>query len=132
MSKITAYGQLTAPAADDVLPVVDVSDTSMAATGTTKKVRVGDLLAGTDAAGAAAMALSAAEAYTDARAGGRSFSQPFTVASQVTVTHGLGRYPAVTVIDSAGDLIEGEIGYLSPDSLTVSFSAPFSGVVTCN
>lgn len=44
MSKITAYAALAAPLADDVLPVVDVHDTSMAATGTTKKIAVGNLV----------------------------------------------------------------------------------------
>lgn len=46
MSKISAYTALTSPAASDVLPVVDVSDTSMAASGTTKKITVGNLLPG--------------------------------------------------------------------------------------
>lgn len=45
MSKITAYAALTTVAASDLLPIVDVSDTSMAATGTTKKIAVSDLTA---------------------------------------------------------------------------------------
>ena len=45
MSKITAYTALTSPASNDVLPVVDVNDTSMASTGTTKKITVANLLA---------------------------------------------------------------------------------------
>jgi hypothetical protein len=47
MTKITAYGALATAQADDVLPVVDVHDTSMAATGTTKKITVGALTAQT-------------------------------------------------------------------------------------
>ena len=44
-SKITDLSQLSgAPANTDVLPLVDVSDTSMAASGTTKKITVADLL----------------------------------------------------------------------------------------
>ena len=43
MSKISAYTALTAPAASDVLPVVDISDTSMAASGTTKKMTLAQL-----------------------------------------------------------------------------------------
>jgi hypothetical protein len=46
MSKITAYTALTSPQPDDVTPVVDVSDTSMAATGTTKKTTLAGVLAG--------------------------------------------------------------------------------------
>lgn len=43
MSKISAYAGLTAPSAADVLAGVDVSDTTMAATGTTKKLALSDL-----------------------------------------------------------------------------------------
>lgn len=43
MSKITAYAALTAALSDDVLPIVDVHDTSMASSGTTKKIAVSDL-----------------------------------------------------------------------------------------
>lgn len=39
-SKITALAENTSPAADDVLAGVDVSDTSMAPTGTTKKLKL--------------------------------------------------------------------------------------------
>lgn len=46
MAQITSYTELADPADDDVLPIVDISDTSMAPTGTTKKVTVADLLAG--------------------------------------------------------------------------------------
>lgn len=45
MSKITAYGALTTPQFDDVLPVVDIHDTTMAPTGTTKKITIGNLTA---------------------------------------------------------------------------------------
>ena len=43
VSKITDYGALTAALPDDVIPVVDVHDTSMAASGTTKKITVSGL-----------------------------------------------------------------------------------------
>jgi len=45
LSKITAYGSLSTPQPDDVLPIVDVHDTTMASTGTTKKITAGNLLA---------------------------------------------------------------------------------------
>lgn len=44
MSKITAYSALTGPAGPDVVPIVDTSDTTMAASGTTKKIALSDLL----------------------------------------------------------------------------------------
>lgn len=45
MSKITAYSSLASAQSDDVLPVVDVHDTSMASSGTTKKITAGVLAA---------------------------------------------------------------------------------------
>ena len=60
MSKITAYASLAAWQPADVLPVVDVSDTSMAASGTTRKASVSVLTSGIppsgDTTGAADMA----------------------------------------------------------------------------
>jgi len=43
VSKITGYTALTSAATNDVVPIVDVSDTSMAATGTTKKITLANL-----------------------------------------------------------------------------------------
>jgi hypothetical protein len=44
-----------------------------------------------------------------------------------TITHNLGFMPNVTVIDSAGNIVEGEIAYTNTNSLTVSFQSAFSG-----
>jgi hypothetical protein len=49
-----------------------------------------------------------------------------------TVTHNLGRYPSVTVIDSAGDESSGEVRHLSTNQIVITFSAPFSGIAVCN
>jgi hypothetical protein len=62
----------------------------------------------------------------------KTFTQPFTVADTVSVAHDLSKYPAVTVIDSAGSVVIGDVDYTDLNNLTVSFSAPFSGTVTCN
>jgi hypothetical protein len=43
------------------------------------------------------------------------------------ITHNLNKYPAVTITDSAGDQVEGEVHYDSLNALTVKFSAPFAG-----
>lgn len=72
-------------------------------------------------------------AASDGAGGGdKTFTQSFTAASVVPVTHNLGKYPAVTVMDSAGDEVEGDVDFTSDNTLTVAFSAPFSGMVTCN
>jgi hypothetical protein len=43
------------------------------------------------------------------------------------INHNLHFYPNVTVQDSAGNIVEGEISYTNSDSLTVSFQTAFSG-----
>ncbi len=48
-------------------------------------------------------------------------------ASVWTIVHGLDRYPSVTVIDSAGEEIDGDVRYVDANTITVTFAAPFSG-----
>jgi hypothetical protein len=43
------------------------------------------------------------------------------------INHYLGWQPNVTVQDSGGSVVEGEISYTSVNSLTVTFSGAFSG-----
>lgn len=43
------------------------------------------------------------------------------------IAHNLNFYPNLTVQDSAGNIVEGEINYIDKNSLEVSFSAAFSG-----
>ena len=60
------------------------------------------------------------------------YVQDFLVSSSVLVNHGLLKFPSVTVHHSAGDEVEGQVEHLSINSLQLTFSAPFSGRVTCN
>ena len=62
----------------------------------------------------------------------QSYVQPFTNQSTIVVTHGLGRYPAVTVIDTAGSEWETAVTHDSPNQLTISMSFAFSGRVACS
>ena len=43
------------------------------------------------------------------------------------ITHNLGFYPNIVIQDSGGSIVEGEITYTNSNSLTVTFSAAFSG-----
>ena len=43
------------------------------------------------------------------------------------ITHNLGKFPSVTVVDSSGEEVEGEVKYLNNNSLRVIFSAAFTG-----
>jgi hypothetical protein len=44
-----------------------------------------------------------------------------------TITHNLGRKPAVTVTDSAGTVVEGEVEFASDSQVILTFSAAFAG-----
>lgn len=44
-----------------------------------------------------------------------------------TVSHNLNFYPSVTVFNSAGDQVEGNVVHTNETSLTITFSAPLSG-----
>jgi len=44
-----------------------------------------------------------------------------------TITHNLGGNPAVTILDTSGNQCEGTIGYTDANTMTITFSAPFSG-----
>jgi hypothetical protein len=44
-----------------------------------------------------------------------------------TITHNLGKNPSVTVIDSGGTNVIGEVDYTSLNVVTLTFSAAFSG-----
>lgn len=61
----------------------------------------------------------------------RNFSQDFSNSSTVVVNHNLGYRPSVTVIDTAGDEVEGMVTHNGINSLTIVFSASFGGTVYC-
>ena len=50
-----------------------------------------------------------------------------SVSSTWNITHQLGGRPSVTIVDSAGTVVYGEVRYNSNTSITVLFSSPFSG-----
>jgi hypothetical protein len=68
-----------------------------------------------------------------AGAGGGSFvySQG-SPSSFWTIHHNLGKYPSVSVFDSANDSVEGLVAYVDVDTVTISFSAAFSGTAYIN
>lgn len=49
-----------------------------------------------------------------------------------TVTHNLGKYPSVSVVDSGGSVIIPDIHYDSTATVTLTFGAATSGRVFCN
>lgn len=47
--------------------------------------------------------------------------------SEWVITHSLGGYPSVTIVDTSKTHVFGEVQYDSTTQITLSFSAPFSG-----
>lgn len=43
------------------------------------------------------------------------------------IKHNLNKYPSVTIVDSAENVVVGEVQYINNNELTVYFTAPFSG-----
>lgn len=48
-------------------------------------------------------------------------------AAMWTITHSLGFYPSVSVQDSAGSVVYGDVYYLDANSLTITFQSAFGG-----
>ena len=49
-----------------------------------------------------------------------------------TIKHNLGKHPSVTIVDSGGTKVQGDITYDSANKLTVTFSSAFSGTAYLN
>lgn len=115
--KVTSLNPVVEIADSDVLHIVDASDPSHSAEGTSKKATLGQI--------------KEYIATTLVVTGDKSFSLDFN-ASSVVVNHNLNKRPSVTVINSAGDEVEGDIVYNSLNQLTLTFSGSFVGTVYCN
>jgi len=48
------------------------------------------------------------------------------------IVHNLNKYPAVSIIDSAGDEVEGNVHYDSLNQITITFVGSFKGTATLN
>lgn len=48
------------------------------------------------------------------------------------IVHGLEKHPSVTVVDSAGTIITGEVTYIDMNTLRIDFQAAFSGKAYLN
>jgi hypothetical protein len=49
-----------------------------------------------------------------------------------TITHNLGKFPSVSVVDSANTQVYGNVNYIDNDSLTLTFTGAFSGKAYLN
>ena len=55
-----------------------------------------------------------------------------TASNYWEIEHNLHKYPSVTVIDSGGTVVVGDVQYIDDDNIICSFSAPFSGAAYLN
>lgn len=55
-----------------------------------------------------------------------------TAASVWTITHSLGRYPSVTVVDSGGSVVVGDVQYIDQNKIILTFQGAFSGTAYLN
>lgn len=52
--------------------------------------------------------------------------------SEWSITHNMNKYPSVTVVDSAGSVVIGEITYINSNQIDIKFNSEFSGKVYLN
>lgn len=55
-----------------------------------------------------------------------------TPAAQWDIAHGLGKEPSVTVVDSTGRVVVGQVDYLTQDAVRITFQSAFSGQAHLN
>lgn len=55
-----------------------------------------------------------------------------TAASVWTIVHNLGKYPSVSVVDTGGNLVCGNVEYVDDDTCVVKFNAAFKGTAYLN
>lgn len=48
------------------------------------------------------------------------------------ITHGLNKFPSVSVVDSGGTVVIGTVDYINENSVTVTFNGSFSGKAFMN
>jgi hypothetical protein len=71
--------------------------------------------------------------YASGGAVDRHYAHTQSVAASTwIVNHGLGKYPSVTVVDSAGDECLGDVRHNGLNQTTLTFSAAFSGAAYFN
>ena len=59
--------------------------------------------------------------------GGNYTHNQIASSSTWTITHNLGFFPAVSVVDSGGNYVIGDVTYVSQNVVTVSFNSSFGG-----
>lgn len=76
--------------------------------------------------------LSAIPVPTEA-GGDKTYIHKQVIASNTwEITHNLYKYPSVSVVDTGGNVVIGDVEYTSLNTLVIKFTAPFSGTAYLN
>jgi len=70
--------------------------------------------------------------YSGSNSEDKNFEFSLAGQTDVTIEHNLDKYPAISVLDSAGDEVEGDYQHLSTTRTRLLFSAGFSGKAIFN
>ena len=62
----------------------------------------------------------------------KNYEQSFVDQTLLNITHNLQKKPSITVLDTAGDEIQGGYEFVDSNNVKVSFSTTFSGIITLN
>ena len=92
----------------------------------------GVTISGTPSIGKAITATSSTAATWSNPVSSSFVFQQITPLATWTVIHNLGKYPSVSIVDSGGSIVFGEVNYTSLNQIVVSFSAAFSGQAFLN
>lgn len=60
------------------------------------------------------------------------FHDQGTPSASWTIQHNMNKFPSVTVIDTGGNEVEGDVFYVDQNNLTINFNGQFSGTATLN
>ena len=128
--RITEMAAQTGAAADpaDLIETVDVDDLSMAPTGTNKKLALNELAVYLETQGISGPPGPPGPQGPPGDGAASSYTHVQSTPDDIwVIDHGLGFNPSVTVVDSGGAQVEGDVRYVSVVQVTITFSAGFSG-----
>ena len=72
------------------------------------------------------------KSYVDERLDKNYVHTQIAAANNWTIAHNLNKYPAITIVDSGGTVVIGEIEYINLNLVYVKFNGIFSGKAYCN
>ena len=61
-----------------------------------------------------------------------NYTHTQTSSASWVIPHGLGKMPSVTVLDSSGNRVHGDVDYTDLNNLTITFNIAFAGVAYLN